>query len=142
MQTYILQQFYQTHLFEILENEQIEWLGNEVSCGVGMQRIDILACIASNPRKVIPIELKSTECYSGILSQIKRYIDWIEQYYIPNRPSDIQPMIICRQTNKHCQSYQDFMLEMQKFNENNAILPIVYVEFRVENNDLVFERII
>jgi len=141
LQTYILQNFYRTHLFGILDDEEIEWLGNEVSCGVGMQRIDIMTSLCGNPRKIIPIELKSNECHSGILVQVQRYVDWLEQYYIPNRPCDIQPIIICRQSNKDSNAYQKFALEVQKFNENNATLPILYIEFRLENNDLIFEKI-
>ena len=79
MQAYILQSIYETQLFGILENQPIEWLGNEVSCGVGMQRIDIMLSLAENPRKIIPIELKSVCVYAEILGQIQRYIDWLEQ---------------------------------------------------------------
>lgn len=144
LQTYILQNFYQTKLFGILNDKNIEWLGNEVSCGVGMQRIDIMASIESNnanPRKIIPIELKSVCVYPSILNQVQRYIDWLEQYYIPNYPSDIQPMIICRYTDKNSSQYKDFKLKCEKFNKNNNILEICYIEFRIENNQIIFERV-
>lgn len=144
LQAYILQNFYQTKLFGILGNENIEWLGNEVSCGVGMQRIDIMVSISENsinPRKIIPIELKSTCVHSGILTQIQRYVDWLEQYYIPNRCSDIAPMIICRQTNKDSKEYKDFVCKSADFNQHNNILAISYIEFNIQNNEIVFERI-
>ncbi|TXJ33517.1 DUF91 domain-containing protein [Brachyspira aalborgi] len=144
LQTYILQKFYQTKLFGILNNENIEWLGNEVSCGVGMQRIDIMASIEANntnPRKIIPIELKSSQVYPSILTQVKRYVDWLEQYYIPNCPSDIQPMIICRYIDKNSNQYKDFKLKCEKFNKNNNILEIAYIEFKIENNKITFERV-
>ncbi len=142
LQAYILQSIYETKLFGILENQPIEWLGNEVSCGVGMQRIDIMLSLAENPRKIIPIELKSTCVYTEILGQIQRYIDWLEQYYIPNRPSDIQPMIICRETtNKNSTCYQDFYQQVRIFNEKNNILPIMYVEFKIQDCFITFNQV-
>lgn len=144
LQAYILQNFYQTKLFGILDDENIEWLGNEVSCGVGMQRIDIMVSISENsinPRKIIPIELKSTCVHSSILTQIQRYVDWLEQYYTPNRCCDIAPMIICRQTNKDSKEYKDFVCKSADFNQRNNILAISYIEFRIRDNEITFERI-
>lgn len=144
LQTYILQHFYNTKLFGILNSENIEWLGNEVSCGVGMQRIDIMASIGANgnkPRRVIPIELKSACVYSSILTQVQRYVDWLEQYYIPNYPSDIHPMIICRQIDKQSSAYKIFEEECKLFNQRNNILPLCYIEFKIQSNEIMFERI-
>ncbi|MGX2982320.1 DUF91 domain-containing protein [Helicobacter sp. 23-1045] len=144
LQTYILQHFYNTQLFGILANQNIEWLGNEVSCGVGMQRIDIVACIGehgNNPRKIIPIELKSTTIYPSIIMQVQRYVDWLEQYYIPNCACDIQPMIICRQTNKDSSDYREFKKSCEIFNKQNNILPLCYVEFVISDDKIHFEKI-
>lgn len=144
LQTYILQHFYKTQLFGILANESIEWLGNEVSCGVGMQRIDIMACLKerdTNPKKIIPIELKSKPVYSSILTQVQRYIDWLEQYYITNCACDIQPMIICRQTNKNSKDYKEFKQVLYFFNQRNNILPLCYVEFAIQDDKISFEKV-
>lgn len=144
LQAYILQHFYKTQLFGILANENIEWLGNEVSCGVGMQRIDIMACIkeqGTNPKKIIPIELKSKPVYPSILTQVQRYIDWLEQYYIPNCVSDIQPMIICRQTNKNSKDYIKFQQKCKIFNQHNNILPLCYIEFAITDKEISFEKV-
>lgn len=144
LQTYILQNFYKTQLFGILLNQHIEWLGNEVSCGVGMQRIDIMVCIKEqsiNPRKIIPIELKSTPIYPSILTQVQRYIDWLEQYYIPNHSSDIQPMIIARQIDKDSKDYELFRESCEVFNQANNILPLMYVEFKIQDNKISFKKI-
>jgi hypothetical protein len=117
----------------MFKNEQIEWIGNEVSCGVGMQRIDIMISIDGENRKIIPIELKSVIAYPEITIQLQRYIDWIEQYYLPNRPSDIEPMIISRGiTDKKSQSFQNLIRELKTFNKNNNILPLRYIEFFIE----------
>jgi RecB family endonuclease NucS len=81
----------------LLNGWTIEWLGNEVSCGVGMQRIDVmLSLVNGNIKIVLPIELKSVEASTENVIQIQRYVDWLEQYYIPNRISDIQPVLISK----------------------------------------------
>jgi len=130
LQAYILQNIENLPMFE---GQPIEWIGNEVSCGVGMQRIDIMLSINGENRKVIPIELKSKPAYPEITIQLQRYVDWIEQYYLPNRPSDIEPMIITREiTNKTSQSYNDLINAFQDFNQNNSILPLRYIEFNVD----------
>ena len=70
-----------------ISSDCIEWIGNEVSCGVGMQRIDVMISkIQSVTQRIImPIELKAVNASPNNVRQIERYIDWIEQYYIPNR---------------------------------------------------------
>lgn len=139
LQTYILQYL---NKFEIFKNKNIEWIGNEVGCGVGMQRIDIMLSIDENPRIIIPIELKSSCVYLGILYQMQRYIDWLEQYYIPNRPSDIQPIIICRKfDDKQSKPYQEFCNEVKNFNNKNNILPLSYIEFSIINERIIFEQV-
>lgn len=55
---------------------EIEWLGNEVSCGVGMQRIDLMLFILQNKHRVsIAIELKAIHASEINLEQMKRYIN-------------------------------------------------------------------
>lgn len=119
----------------------LEWIGNEVSCGVGMQRIDIMLSLKENElhRKVLPIELKATQVSSDIIHQINRYIDWIEQYYIPNRVSSIQPVIICRAGGLTPIIAQVF----HSFNASggNRYLPLKYIEFSINNNSIIFNNI-
>lgn len=136
LQAYILQNITTINLFN---NEKIEWLGNEVSCGVGMQRIDIMLSVNRNNEKVcIPVELKSTEFYSSITRQVQRYIDWIQQYYIPNHISDIEPMIVCRKTT----NIKNVTTKLQTFNDNNPnVLKIRYVEFYIKDDDIIFNEV-
>jgi len=138
LQAYILQ-----NIENIFPQENIEWIGNEVSCGVGMQRIDILlsSIINNISRKIIPVELKSTEAYSDITIQLQRYIDWLQQYYIPNRPSAIEPMIISRAIiNKNTTNYQDIINSFRIFNNSNN-LRIRYIEFNINTNGIIFNEI-
>ncbi len=141
LQAYILQNIENISIFE---QENIEWIGNEVSCGVGMQRIDIMLSSDLTNRKVIPIELKSVTAYPHITIQLQRYVDWIEQYYLPNRPSDIEPMIISRQIeDKATSNYLDFIGALNDFNEKNDTHKIRYVEFTVscDNHTITFDEI-
>jgi hypothetical protein len=140
LQAYILQNLASINIFQ---KEVFEWIGNEVSCGVGMQRIDIMLSVVRNDNKVcMPIELKSTEAYLGITKQVQRYIDWLKQYYLPNRPSDLEPMIVSRQIlNKTTQSYLDLVQEFRNFNTQNN-LRLRYIEFNINTNTINFIEII
>ncbi len=122
----------------------IEWLGNEVSCGVGMQRIDIMISLfETNRRIVMPIELKSIEASTDNIIQIQRYVDWLEQYYIPNRISDIQPVLISKKIiNKSSDTYKRIIESFKQFNKkNNQCMPIKYIEYELEENNLKFQEI-
>jgi predicted RNA-binding protein len=136
LQAYILQNIKDINMFN---GENIEWLGNEVSCGVGMQRIDIMLSVSRNNEKVcIPVELKSTEFYPSIIRQIQRYVDWIKQYYIPNHISDIEPMIVCRETT----DTRNVIAELRTFNtKNQEVLKIRYIEFNIQGNEIIFNEV-
>ena len=127
------------------ENVVIEWLGNEVSCGVGMQRIDVMISTYSNNQRILfPIELKSVEANILNTKQLQRYIDWIEQYYTPNRQSDIQPCLVTKKIDdKRTAKYQEIINTYNEFNIRNLrrCYKIKYVEYHLENNELVFEEI-
>jgi hypothetical protein len=129
----------------LLDGSEVEWLGNEVSCGVGMQRIDIMASVVtSGQRKLIPIELKAAEADENNTRQIQRYVNWIEQYYIPNRPSDVEPLLVTKLTaNKRSLSYRRFVQSAHKFNQDNRerTCPLKYIEFRLYEGDLHFEEV-
>lgn len=124
-----------------ISGQTIEWIGNEVSCGVGMQRIDVMTSVISSPsqRIIMPIELKSVPAYDDILRQINRYIEWIEQYYIPNRTSTILPVIICRPGGLTTALKQKF----HTFNNaaNGRYLPLRYIEYSISNGQILFNNI-
>lgn len=121
-----------------IENKKIEWLGNEVSCGVGMQRIDVMFSVEETPVKrfLFPIELKAVGATTDNTRQLTRYIDWLEQYYIPNRESIIQPVLICKKTEISNEIKQKF----REFNTRKNILPLLYIEYKIQNDDLLFEK--
>jgi predicted RNA-binding protein len=128
----------------LLNGLNFEWLGNEVSCGVGMQRIDImLSLIRNNIKIVLPIELKAVEASPDNVIQIQRYVDWLEQYYIPNRISDIQPVLISKKiTNKTSENYKRIIESFKLFNKKNSrCMPLKYIEYELEENNLKFQEI-
>jgi len=126
-------------------NLNFEWLGNEVSCGVGMQRIDVMISTNENSQRVlIPIELKSVEADVINAKQIQRYIDWIEQYYTPNRQSDIKPVLISKKIDdKSTEKHQKIIDTFNDFNTRNLrrCENLKYIEYYLENESLVFEVI-
>lgn len=129
----------------LLAGGEIEWLGNEVSCGVGMQRIDLMASLAAkHHRVVLPVELKSVPADADNLAQIQRYVDWIEQYYIPNRPSDIQPALIAKRPElRSAPRFQRFIEAASLFNQANRsrTYPIKYIEVSRSDGGLHFQEV-
>ena len=127
----------------VLDRGRIEWLGNEVSCGVGMQRIDLMPSVMKEKQRVlIPIELKSVEANEKNVDQIQRYVDWIQQYYLPNKPSDIQPILLANKINKKAtESYRNLIDTLHRFNEKNNVNcePLKLIEFFRHRNDMQFE---
>ena len=129
----------------ILGESKIEWLGNEVSCGVGMQRMDLLLSMRIAERTtLVPIELKAVEASADNIRQIQRYVDWLQQYYIPNQPSDIHPVLLTKKiTDKNHNSYRDMVEKIHLFNDTNSgsCETLKFIEFSVEQNDLLFESV-
>jgi len=127
----------------------LEWIGNEVSCGVGMQRIDVLLDmkLIGNYQEnlVIPIELKCVEANINNTKQLQRYLDWLEQYYLPNKPSIIQPVLISKEiTNKTTPNFIAILNTFKAFNTKNKV-NLKYIEFNLDpvtQQDLVFTQYI
>lgn len=103
----------------LIGESTIEWLGNEVSCGVGMQKIDVMfAFIRDGIRYVSPVELKSVRIQPAHVRQVQRYVDWVQQYYIPNLPSIISPTLIT--LNSQSPLSYAVRQEIQRFNDHNS----------------------
>lgn len=129
----------------IPENSAVEWMGNEVSCGVGMQSIDVLLSVLSDgSRIIIPIELKAVKASADNLKQIQRYIDWIEQYYSPNINGIIQPVLLVKEwVDKTSPGFEELIIKFNKFNEENEgrCKDLLYIEYKVEVREIVFTKI-
>ena len=123
-----------------INKDSVEWIGNEVSCGVGMQRIDIMLSlkIQDTEKIVMPIELKDVPASPYNLDQLSRYINWIEQYYIPNRPSTIQPVLICTPGGLDC--IKEIITNFNNLGKSKY-LPLIYIEYSLTPQGLMFQRI-
>lgn len=106
LQAYIMQNFDKEPLKKYLIPLPGEmWIGNEVSCGVGMQRIDVLIIEDTGDEVHIRIiELKDEKPVDSILEyQLAWYVDWVSDYMVPNyerigKMVYIHPCIIAEET--------------------------------------------
>lgn len=123
-----------------IKSESFEWLGNEVSCGVGMQRIDVMFSQNTDniDREIVPVELKDESAKVDNVRQLSRYIDWIEQYYIPNRPSTIRPVLICKASKLRKVTKQAFHAFNAQY--KGRCLPLEYIEVTDNGSDLIFTK--
>lgn len=111
----------ETKLKKIFGVQKIDWIGNEVACGMGMQRIDIL--LQSHDKKgnifVYPIEIKDEPIKKDIFKQINRYITWLQLYYLENKKQKIVPLIIAAEPKKRKGKYTPTHMDFKQFNQNN-----------------------
>jgi hypothetical protein len=118
----------------------LQWIGNEVSCGVGMQRIDVLlSAVINGQRTLFPIELKAVAASADNIRQIQRYVDWLEQYYLPNLPCDIQPVLLTRRPRRADVNLPALIEQFNNRNQN--CLPLKCIEFEVLGDTLSFEEV-
>ncbi|MDA7967859.1 MAG: DUF91 domain-containing protein [Gammaproteobacteria bacterium] len=126
----------------LLGSAKLEWLGNEVSCGVGMQSIDIMLSVTDGAQKaVMPVELKSVGAVSQNLAQLRRYIDWVEQYYVPNHQSDIRPVLLTKKGSANRAG--GLVADINAFNQQNKrrCARLKFVEFDLVGKNLVFKSV-
>lgn len=125
----------------LLLGARMTWLGNEVSCGVGMQRIDVMPVVeTAGQRTVVPVELKAGFADASVVRQVKRYVEWVEQYFVPNCQADIQPVVVAKKPQK---ADLTMVAAFRRFNSefDTRCLPIRYVEFEVLDGSLDFKPV-
>jgi hypothetical protein len=154
LQAYILQNLYNIDCLKI-NKDKITWIGNEVSCGVGMQSIDI--CFIQENEKEANIvigELKDEELYKNlnIKNQIEKYINWMRDYIVPTYEKKVIlcPIIITSKIPEKAKNnrkiennnlYKDLKQQFKKQNLNNVeIDEIRFIEFEIKDNEIKFER--
>lgn len=108
-------------LKDILKGKKIDWLGNEVSCGVGMQRIDVLAQSHDGNGNIFvyPIELKDEPLKTDIFKQMNRYISWLKLYYHKNKKQKIVPIVIAAAPKQRKGKYGPTDIDFKRFNQDN-----------------------
>jgi hypothetical protein len=111
------------------------WFGNEVSCGVGMQKIDILTINENeNKKEYRIIELKDECITPNIVEQIEYYVSWASQntgrHLLDAYNWNIQPVIVAPHHNP--KNWNSVVAAFRRFNQKNISLPILYFEFDIE----------
>ncbi len=151
LQAYILQNYDTLPLNSLLlpQPNIKPWIGNEVSCGVGMQRIDILVKQESETDIYFKIiELKCVEPYQDIIDvQIPWYIEWVNDYVIPNylhlgKRIHIIPSIIALSTNNTSFLSQASKASYPSPHPHTLVSPLEYIGFTISNNHINFIKII
>jgi hypothetical protein len=147
LQAYILQNYDRGQLYDFLfeKTYRTKWIGNEVSCGVGMQRIDIMTISEDSDKVNIKIiELKQTGPYIEIIEgQIDWYVQWCIDYVVPNyinKNITIQPIVLA----KKIEDIKEFKKESLQFKRNQEkvkIENVSYIAFEVEEDEIKFERV-
>ena len=144
LQAFILQNIHSVNLLDFPNKDF--WIGNEVSCGVGMQRIDILIMQETNDNIFFKvIELKDEQPTANIVDyQLNWYIKWLFDYIIPNynrKSVKITPCIVAAKT-----SDKEIIKHIAEKEFNNpyyytSINNTEYYAFNISKDHICFEKI-
>ncbi|MEW6095841.1 MAG: hypothetical protein AB1567_04855 [bacterium] len=134
---------FNSNLDDIVGNNLV-WFGNEVACGVGMQKIDILTiCQDDEKKKYRMIELKDEPIQPSVIEQIEYYVSWASQNSGKHLDGafnwNIQPVIVAPPHSS--KNWQDVLSAFRNYNQKQISLPILYFEFIVEcGESITFQR--
>lgn len=134
----------------LMLNTNSIWVGNEVSCGVGMQRIDSII-IQENEEEIHIkiIELKDEEPHGSILDyQLPWYLKWVSQYIVPNllksgKSIILHPCILAKnyRNREFINRIRDTEL-IELNNPHTSISTTEFIGFSISDSDIVFEKIV
>ena len=151
LQAYVLQHIDKKPLKDLLniDTNVPLWVGNEVSCGVGMQSIDIMTQQCGKKDIYINvIELKCVEPYDDILDkQLLKYENWILDYISPlyqEKHVHIRPIIIAKSFGRKEQT-ECFVQKCKKVKcyttGNTTIEPVCYIGYTIDE-DIKFTKLV
>lgn len=149
LQAYIVQNCLADPLSNLLhiDTEKATWIGNEVSCGVGMQRIDVVTVQEDNQSvEINVIELKDEEPYDSIITyQLPWYIDWVKNYWCPlyiGKQTTIKPIVIAKKTeDRNCERFHNLANTLiYQVQDNISVSAVEYIAFDVDE-DVTFEKV-
>lgn len=108
--------------------ETIRWVGNEVACGLGMQKMDLFVINEGrNGQQFRIIELKKDPPDERIVWQFERYIGWTKRFVSGADSQNIQPILLCRNLKERPLSERT-IVSFQEFNAVSFALPLKYIE--------------
>lgn len=126
--------------------DELIWVGNEVACGVGMQKIDILT-ITSDVRENKEyriVELKVVEVSPTITYKLERYVNWTNSYIKEAINSNIQPIVVAPllvKEGKSLRNWDEVRKAFSEFNSKHIAKEIKYFEFDIKKNDVLFYEV-
>ena len=136
LQAYLMQELKRNIVLtnQLFPETTINWIGNEIYCGAGMQRMDVLIYSANELNSFIHlIELKSVEAHQSTASQVNRYIKWLKAH-IPNiSVHQIIPTVIAPAIHQEYHNAVKIFLQGHGIGQYRTI---------TVNNQLNFEQII
>jgi len=133
---------------EPIVGRNVVWFGNEVACGVGMQKMDLLVINEhGGEREYKIIELKDEPVEPNVVSQIEYYVNWASErsgrHLLGASDHNIQPIIIAPQRNPR--TWRSVVQAFKNFNRKRLSLPIRYFEYEVRceapSKSIVFKEI-
>jgi hypothetical protein len=125
----------------------VVWFGNEVACGVGMQKMDLLVINEHGGRREYRIiELKDEPVKPDVVDQIEYYVNWASQrsgrHLLDAYEWNIQPVIVAPRRNIGTwRSVVEAFRAFRRYNQKNISLPILYFEFSCRDRSIVFEEV-
>ncbi len=129
------------HTPSIIFSNQIDWIGNEVSCGAGMQSMDILF-INNNIFNIL--EIKKGKIPLNIGEQVSKYIYWLNNRFNNHNIKCFQPIILGEKININTKSNSIMITRRNKIIEFNNLaisLPIKYYEYEITEEDILIHLI-
>ena len=98
LEAYLMQELRRNNRLtqQLFPNVLLDWVGNEIYCGAGMQRIDILAYASNDLNSFVHVlELKAGEVGPDVASQLNRYVKWLRAHIPGITPQQIVPTVVC-----------------------------------------------
>lgn len=144
LQAYFMENAGNDKLKEIIGNKnEIIWLGNEVACGIGMQKIDVFSIVQKLTGKEFRIiELKDEIVKLNIVSQLERYIKWVKDYLHGTTNKNIQPIVVSKKIKRISEiNRRELKYSFTNFNKLGISLNLKYFEYELIDNDLIFQEI-
>ena len=130
---------------DCIVGNNLVWFGNEVACGVGMQKIDILTiCQDGEKREYRLIELKDEPVHPEVVDQIEYYINWASQNNGRHLDGafdwNLQPIIVAPPHSPR--NWQSVINAFRHYEQRKISLPILYFEFNIQcGQSISFQRV-
>jgi hypothetical protein len=108
--------------------ETVTWVGNEVACGLGMQKIDLFVINEDDNGPLFRIiELKKDPPDERTVWQLARYIEWTKRFVPDAESNNIQPVLLCRNLFQMPLSHSTKQ-SFKEFNDASSARPLKYIE--------------